>query len=211
MPGAVQKSRLKQGKEFDGATWVVSVINSGEKLGGHAVLVVEGLLPHQETTVSSSSAVHAAPPRVLFVGQYDINAVPDDADQATGSLVSVKNRTGRITKVNMRENDHYAHPKGDEFYQRQSTSFLVLKENVDLMIESIRADHEKVEAAKRGEEEYPKFQQFGSKGGLLQALFSEGAGGMNCAEWCIEKLAAGGVEHAVKPKPERVAGGCVLV
>lgn len=201
------KSKVNAEFEFDQNNWVISVFNSVQgttnKLFGHAVILVEGLEPNKNSSLYPK----------LFIGQYDIQA---EVERTEESFESISNRKGIISEIRIYQGDKYLNNKkyNDKFYKEcQSRSFVVSKYNVLNMIESIEQDKETTDLAEKGEGEHLKYQQYGSKGGILQALFSEKDQGVNCAEWCIEKLMIAKVPSIENdtPKPYFVSGGCSIL
>lgn len=200
-----QKSRVKPLYTFDEDQWVISVINGGRATSGHAFLLVEGL---QQATQSAETR------STLFVGQYDITATMDGNLPDPGffsSTLEKVNPMGTVSQVRAFEGSAYRYPDDEQYYQQfSSRCWHASPENVLAMIESIKKDKAAVDQANRGEGEPIRFQLIGSKGGPLQALFSEENGGLNCAEWCMQKLTVADIQLDVKPKPEKVAGGCSI-
>jgi len=76
-------------EEFNEEKWLISIINTGSKSGGHAALVVEGM----ETDLSKPLFPS------VFIGQYDIAA---NAEEKQDSSINTK---GYVTKIKVYENE----------------------------------------------------------------------------------------------------------
>ncbi|OGO96230.1 MAG: hypothetical protein A3F41_05395 [Coxiella sp. RIFCSPHIGHO2_12_FULL_44_14] len=201
------KIKMEPPYTFSDTQWVISVMNPAKSIvekiaGGHAVLLVEGLK-------ENLSSPHTFNPPLFFVGQYDIRATALTSDDS--SLAQLKNIRGYISEIRViektavTEEEVYTHPSGNGFYRSQSQSYLVLKTDAEEMIKAIKIEQKAVSEGRR-----ILYQSYGSSGGPLQKLFSENAG-INCAEWCMQKLAVAKIHLDVKPKPSRVAGGCYII
>lgn len=101
----------------------------------------------------------------------------------------------------------YKHPHGAEFYAKcKKTSFKEPVANIEKMIQSIKEDKMQTELAQQGKASYLLFQRVGSeKAHGLLTLLSQPNSGINCAEWCIQKLAKAEIILDVKPTPNQVA------
>lgn len=182
------RSTVNNKYEFNSTIWVISVLNKGSKLGGHATIVVEGLQ-------NNPMGFH----NELFVGQYDINAVPFE-DQK--SRLNVK---GAITKICCFESNTYTNKQPYSSYP--SKSYLVGYQDAKAMIASIKEDKRICEQASRNEQEYPLYQYLGKK-----HFLADEEEGDNCASWCVSKLAVAGVgDRSAKSKPKVVVGSCVIL
>lgn len=109
---------------------------------------------------------------------------------------------------------NYQHPDGAAFYAGcPSKSFKKSVTKVEKMIQSIKEDKALIEQANKGEIPPILFQYRGSENahGLLQWLSQPNAG-INCAEWCIQKLAKADIVLDAKPTPNYLVGsGCRLL
>lgn len=183
------------GGELSQNMWVVSLMNTGSALTGHAVIVAEGIQENGD----------------LFWGQYEVygkiivdQRVADVVQRTTG------NAQGYIAQINVRESTGP--------YTRDCTSFsrkswTVDPENVQRMIESIKNAQTLTEQANANNEEPPfKYQTAGS--GRFSWL--GGNGGNNCTTWAEEQLAQAGIGNGsiladlIKAMPELHADGCVV-
>lgn len=203
----MKTSKINSQFQFGEEIWCVSVINTGVKLGGHSVLVVEGL----------KRGVKNFPE--LFVGQYDIRARTFSPPKSV-----LENAKGLLTEVRCFEENEYKR----NYSEYKGKSYLVTPNNVNQMIASIKADKEKVDkfmqelnkievedahnqdekltALFSKEENYLKYQQLGK-----HSVFTDPQEGDNCAGWCNEKLAVAGVgDGKEKPKPKISSGECVI-
>lgn len=179
------KSKIDITKQFNEEVWVVSVLNTGDKLGGHAMIVVEGM--------QKNSGFHSQ----LFVGQYDILAVPTENQDA------VINKKGCITDVRCFEADQCQR----SYEEYASKSYFIDPNEAKKMIISIKKDKEICDKAKRGEGEYPLYQYVGT----IHPLSDTGMG-HNCASWCVEKLKEGGINLDVSfAKPKSLVSDCSVM
>ena len=191
-------SQVNPAFNYDAEEWIVSILNTGEKRGGHAVIVVEGLKTADTSSVSMQFSAYLE----KFVGQYDIFAAPDD------TLTSSFNLKGHICNVECKEDKSVTRAGG--YQQFSSKSYKVDAKNALKMIASIKVDHEACEQAKRGEREYPKYQYLGTDHPLIQLVGSV-EDGHSCASWCARKLeiATGGKHNGAKPKV--IANQCLIL
>ncbi|OGO95711.1 MAG: hypothetical protein A3F41_03775 [Coxiella sp. RIFCSPHIGHO2_12_FULL_44_14] len=171
-------SKINPKKKFDAAVWLISIVNTGDKLTGHALLVIEG--------IQYSHTTH----QKLFVGQYDIVAKMDKTDP------SMLNKKGYIASIRIFEQGRY----GRQYEHFPSKTYSIDPIDAKLIIRSIKEDHVLCQQAAKGEIEYPKFQLVGDK-----HLFSKIGMGDNCASWCMKKLKAGGITiDALMSKPKKL-------
>lgn len=180
------KSKVKSNYEFDEETWVVSVVNTGDKLPGHAIIVVEGIKLLDERGAKSA-----------FITQYDIQAAlfPNEMQD------SVLNKKGYIKEIRIFETSR-------DYKLYQSKSHYALPEKVKDMIASIEADKIICERASKNEPnyEFPSYQLYG------EGFFGSKGKGDNCAGWCDKKLALAGIGNGTgKPKPKVVASRCIIL
>ncbi|MCH9769283.1 MAG: hypothetical protein K0U12_00230 [Gammaproteobacteria bacterium] len=208
-----RQSRLDTELTFDEDYWVVSIVNTGKAtdpqsqlFDGHNAILVEGI----KKVGPSLNSVQ------LFIGYYSIGAIPVEQDEKEGSFQQRINIKGIIHKILVDEKTDYD-PNRTYNYQ-QSYCKLVEAEKAKQMIQSIKRDQQKTEAAKRGEGQYLPYQSVG-----LDSLFSKAEKGHNCSSWCADKMniALYGINEYGEPnekseygkKPSFTAGGygrCVL-
>jgi len=171
---------------FEQTSWFVSVLNTGDKLGGHSMLVIEGVEKLPDSIYSS-----------LFIGQYDIKAEIYKDDEA------VINSKGYISEVRCFETNKYTR----DYSQYPSKTYPIDPESARKMIDSIEEDQKVCLRAAKGEGEYRKYQLVGDK-----HPFSEIGMGVNCASWCIEKLEIGGINiNPIMTKPDKLTRSCNIL
>lgn len=172
------ESKIKKGCYFDKDSWLVSVLNTGDKLSGHSVLVVEGIRMNPITSRNE-----------LFVKQYDIQA---ELYQEQTDFI---NRKGKIVEVRCFE----GYSRELSIYPSRSYNVNPIKAKE--MIKSIEQDIAICEKAKKRQAEFPNYQLVG-EGHFLSDIGM----GDNCASWSIKKLAIAGYGDGTgKPKPSKVA------
>ena len=116
-------------EEFNEEKWLISIINTGSKSGGHAALVVEGM----ETDLSKPLFPS------VFIGQYDIAA---NAEEKQDSSINTK---GYITKIKVYENEECT--RDYEKLNYPAKSYIVSREQAKRMIIAIKQDRDRTEAA----------------------------------------------------------------
>ncbi len=178
------------GLEFSEDVWIVSILNTGDKLLGHSVIVVEGVIRTGPGLMNKQ----------LFVGQYDIQA---ELDEEQKNLV---NKTGRIVEVRCFPSNFPPSASDPMGYTRDYSGFSSHSEIADRglverMIKSIREDSEK---CKRGE--HIPYQLVG-----LKHPIGSKDGGHNCTSWSIEKLAIAGVTINSLSKPSKAVKSCLIL
>ena len=139
-------SQIEPSWEIREKSWVVSLLNSGSKIGGHAVIVVEGIQNNR-----------------VWVGQYDITA--SAVIETTTDIVqdSLGNTPGYIDQIRIFEGDKY----GRDYSNFSSKSWTADPEKVAHMITKIkemqaRLPDEKIPFQKAGSKRWP---YFGGNGG----------------------------------------------
>jgi len=175
--------------EINENRWLISILNTGAKSGGHSILVLEGI----ERVATS---VFPQP----FIIQYDIRAVADTADDS-----SFGNHKGHISEIRIfdsrdplsRERDYTPFPSRSDYC-----------EDIDrarAMMASIAKDKREIEQ----EGKHVPYQFFGEKG-----LFSQRGAGQNCTGWCIDKMVIAGIDVHGLTKPKIAASSlsrCVIL
>lgn len=178
------KSIIDSEYEYDEKTWVVSVVNSGGNLGGHAMIIVEGL--------DSSPSFHAKP----FIGQYDMKATPVEMESSL-------NTKGRITDIRCFEGEKAGREYKDKAGKKYpSRSCYLSPLNCKAMIQDIKAEQKVCESAREGKNDYPLYQYLGAN-----SFFTDTGMGHNCQSWCSAKLAIAGYDDGHKKKPP---SSCVI-
>ena len=194
------RSKVDGASVFDDDLYAVSLLNMGAKLGGHSVIVVEGL-----------RRTEAMFPE-LFVGQYDIRAeaLPGQPD---GSLANVK---GYITAVIVRETNEYAktdrYDVEERYRNATSSTWIVPRLEVLKMIADIKTRSVEIKALYDAGryDELPHYQKFGSRAAKNDHN-SAATPAENCTTWCINELKIAGVEideprlNKLFAKPEKNA------
>lgn len=177
------QSKVDNNFEINESVWVISIINTGAKAGGHSILLVEGSRDGE-----------------LFVSQHDIHATIDSDSRL--------NKKGYITQIRHYDsyNPHfdYARASSQSFYLEASKYNAFLQSiaedrrivNEAGLRECLGTEYEPNLAQLRQDSGYPAYQVVGSRG-ILHLLFGDGDG-INCAEWCKEKLKAVGIETGKK-------------
>jgi|GEM_PF-4880489 len=174
--------------------WVITVINTRRTsvistLIGHSALVVEG---REENGL-------------FFVGAYDIQS---------GQIHEGWHKS-HISKIRVWEDNTLSSVTEElpEFIERYKsctrTSWLAHNDDAKRMIESIHNDKNITEKAKAGEDDFLIYRFLGSgrtTEGFISILWPKG-NGVNCAEWCMDKLKIADINPGGKPKPELIAGG----
>jgi len=199
-------------EDYNEQYWLISIINTGDKSGGHAALVVEGM--------------ESNPPNFFlknFIGQYDIAANAEE--QQSNSL----NTKGYITKIKCFEDEQNKRDYEQAHYPART--YKVPRDKARAMIAAIKRDAEYTRLAmenmdkeKHGDVNYHRdattgeiirpfsFQYLGSTHPLVK-FFGNADDGNNCAGWCLAKLTEeAGIEDAdFLPKPKKVAGQCTIL
>jgi hypothetical protein len=174
----VMASRMDPSKDFNANKWVVSLVNGGDKLMGHAVIVVEGELFAGER----------------FVGYYDIKAAQTEAEGVTDALHnSIGNKQGVITQIRMFQGSQYTR----NYSQTKASSWYTTRQLATTMIEDIgrKKAHLKSEVAQG---RYPYTYQAAGSWSFLGWLW--GNGGDNCVTWAEKELVLAHVGNGSKPK-----------
>ncbi len=201
MPASVINDKFNVTKD----EWVVSIINTGSKFGGHAAIIVEGVEIDEKHPFFQK----------VFVNQYDIAA---NAEEEQGSSLNTK---GYITKIKSFEYEENKRDYQEKKFPGESKYVEPLA--VKRMIDSIKKDAIRTERAMenisrktRGEPlildeknipiEPFRFQYLGKNHPLVK-IFGNTTEGNNCAGWCLEKFSVANIgDENVIPKPKKVAG-----
>lgn len=134
------KSQIQPSWDILEQSWVVSLLNTGSKIGGHAVIVVEGIKNNR-----------------IWVGQYDIKAIAV-IEKATDLVQSsIGNIPGYINRIDIFERDSY----GRDYSQYSAKSWMASPEKIEIMITKIK------EAKERLNNEDAPFQAAGNKRSLI--------------------------------------------
>lgn len=190
----VNVSRVSSGWEFSEQAWVVSLLNTGSVLTGHAVIVVEGI---ENNTV--------------FVGQYEVSS-KIIVDQTVGDVMqrTMGNAQGYIAEIRVIENVG-KYTRNYEGYTHKS--WYATPENVRIMIDSVKGASEAIKYAIESGEDLPyKYQTAGSSRFWLLG----GNGGESCVTWAENQLKLAQIGNGtiwadlVKAFPEWHAEGCVV-
>lgn len=216
------RSRLFEKFKITSSHWVVTLLNvakgSGQFIGGHAMLIVEGLEQEDEKYIPK-----------MFIGKYDIYAELENGSnenkisenlgfissqqsrilQTAYNFVD-RNKEGIVTTVNVNESNDYG--KRDYADCKISYSGVFPKANVLQMIADIKADRAKTiktwQACQAGEPnasaEFIKYTFLDHRHPL-----SASEDGVNCQGWCLNKLEILGVDiQKLSTKP---AKKCVIL
>lgn len=184
---------------FDETTWVITVLNTGTRLAGHSVIVIEGQNKNPITNKIEN-----------FIGQYDIKFTPYTLQESSFNI------KGYISAVDIFENSHSTR----DYSRYTAKSYPVDAMKAKEMIRSIKADQVKTEQLIRMiesgsvQEESIDSYFIQNQGffeyqlmGKSSYLADDGAGD-NCAGWVLAKLAVAGIgDGSGKPFPEKIAGG----
>ena len=183
------KSVVTEAFDFNVDIWVVSALNTGTGtasdigLAGHAMLLLEGVKRIEPGMLTE-----------LFIGQYDIMAVPYE-DQASSI-----NTQGVISKIRAFEGNAYSR----EYASYKGKSYYISPAKAHEMIDAIHADKEKVESWQKGRGEPLLYQKLGKHHPLIK-VFGESQSADNCAGWCLAKLAVAGIgDGTSKPVPAKI-------
>jgi hypothetical protein len=154
------------GWEFSEKSWVVSLLNTGSKVTGHAMIVVEGI--ENDT---------------LFVGQYEVySKIIVDETISDVMQRTIGNSQGYISKIRVIENfGEFTRDYG----QYSHKCWYAMPEDVRKMILSIKNAQQLIEQAIENHEDLPfKYQTAGSN--RLSIL--GGNGGDSCVTWAESQL-----------------------
>ncbi len=227
------KSKLDTSCSFGEEHWVVSVVNFGPRVAGHAMIIVEGVVQNDKTNELE-----------LFVGQYDIkdgnkssssrsssgtssssSTTTSSSSTSSNSSSSTSSRSDSSSSSDNKSSSSSSNkmPSGAaghisdvrciegnkhtrDYESSTSRSFpYVAKKDVLKMIASIKADATRTQRADEGLDTFIPFQLFAS-----DTFYGNKDGGVNCAQWVKEKLEIAGIDHGgSKSKPEKVAGGTI--
>jgi hypothetical protein len=227
-------SAISSGYRYNEQMWVVSILNTGARLGGHSVLVVEGIRGND-----------------VFLGSYDIlaRALPDQNGAGLFSSFENINRKGYISQVRVFENTKpvvVAHTEKTtegvvlvtagvppifasltthetpvqnmgrfDYSQYPAQSYYIPAAKAEEMIVAIKLDKSVCEKADAGQgpgngpdkTEYPPYQMLGK-----DSMFTNPENGDNCAGWCLKKLAIAGIGDGTgKPMPAKATGQCTIL
>lgn len=174
------KSKVNPLLDFNNSQWLISILNSGLRFGfGHSMIVVEG--------VDNNN---------LFIGQYDIQDEILDENKI--------NPTGVIVEIRCFEEKTYSR----DYASMSSYSYPVTPTQARLMIESIKWDQDRTEQAQNGEivngrkVEFIKFQWTGE-----HHFFGKKSQGINCTQWCLNKLTIAGIAKENNISKPKIASG----
>lgn len=209
-------SAVNKNFSFTTDRWIVSKLNwdtgTTGLLGGHIVLVVEGL-------VRDPVSFHSLQ---LFVGQYDMNALPLD-DEANSIFQYIpeqlRNVKGIVSDIRVYEGNHYT--VNDKFNALEkypschSKSAYRTPGQAKRMIDSIKEDKQKTDQAKAKNpwmiEDFIPYQSAGDK------RFNAKNEGHNCVTWVESKLQLTGLTEggrcldSIKALPEKHVRYCNLI
>jgi hypothetical protein len=182
-------SQVNGGWEFNQQKGIVSVINSGNYLNAHAMLVVEYLDQDGK----------------LFVGQYDITAKKIHVTFGDWVQRIMGNSQGVIGKVRCNYDKSevytpaevasqpglaYVSPYGRDYSSCHSDNWYATPLQIKNLIASIKEKAKEIEDAKAEGKESPyKFQLAGSR----RWAWLGGNGGDNCLTWCQARLTEVGI------------------
>ncbi|MDX2165061.1 MAG: Ulp1 family isopeptidase [Gammaproteobacteria bacterium] len=200
---------------FNTTRWVVSKLNwiggTTGTFGGHMVIVVEGL-------IRDPINFHALK---LFVGQYEISALPFDESNALFNYIpdELKNRKGIIDNIKVFEGNEYTVNEKINTIQRYSScsskSAYRTPAQVRRMIDSIKIDQQVTQEARAKNpwvyEDFIPYQSAGSH------RFNAKDEGENCVTWVESKLALAGLTDgdkkldSIKALPEKHVSSCLTM
>lgn len=204
------KSKVNPKFEITETVWVLSAFNTGSSLAGHSMLMLEGL---------EKEGIYYEP--VIF--QADILAAKEGASSSSSgtsennssrsstshsTTVSSSSCTGDAQGIITKVRIYSDYQSGWNYSEFQSKSWYVEPALAKQMMKSIREDQERVRKSMLvpPEADLLPFNLLGKNHPL-----SELDAGHNCASWVQEKLDIAGAHSSDKSKPEKVAGGCVLL
>lgn len=161
-----QTSHVSSGWDFSETCWVVSLLNTGSALTGHAMIVVEGIENNR-----------------LFIGQYEVRS-KIIIDQTIGDVMqrTMGNAQGYIAEIRVIENfDEYTRDYKDYSHK----SWYATPEKVRIMIDTVKDASQAIKNAIENGEDLPfKYQAAGSSRFWLLG----GNGGESCVTWAEKQL-----------------------
>lgn len=212
MPTSVIDTKFQYSEKL----WVVSIINTGEKVFGHAAIVIEGI---------KKDPVKGGPFLKAFKNHYDIRAETELSEKGKGIIERI-NEKGYISKVKCDEDDDNTRNYKKKNYPAQS--WISPAKNVKEMISAIHRDRLRTEKAKEnqvkileGDEalhldqdgspyQFIRYQRLGENHPFIK-LFGDSDEGQNCAGWCSKKLSEHlGIKINDFSKPKISAGQCFV-
>lgn len=212
----MRKSIIDEAMSYNEEIWVVSVINTGEKLFGHAAITVEGI------------KIGPAYPDSLkiFINHYDIRA--QEYEQNNFRIFDkISNKKGYIHEITCDEED-----KNKRHYKQKKYpghSWMVSAIEAQKMIDAIHEDQKHTKKAVENQlrildnKDPLYFDENGKPIGFLQyqrlgndhpfvLLFGNTTAGQNCADWCDRKLKNHlGIDNGGMSKPKVSAHQCCIV
>jgi hypothetical protein len=189
-------SRLDKEIEIDEKYWAVSLVNTGSVLGGHSAIIVEGLQKVGPRLCDTE----------LFYGFYDIKACVYDEEKSTFNV----NKKGYIYRVTVHEGSQYP---AQDITKYLSRTQLVTVESARRMIADIKTDRQAILDKEKAQHKdcepgglldkslYPQYELIG-----VDSIFGSKGRGMNCANWCADKLLIAGIGNGSLKKP-----GCLIL
>ena len=169
---------------FDNKNWVVSLIATGTKIGGHAKIIVEGVNDSQEWLENKNDNPNRS---TTYVAEYHI--IPDANPELANATIppALRNTQARFG-VFYTERPEYKQNKGSQYQQATSRSYCISKDRAMAMIRAIK--REKLEA-----DHLAKDYQYAGR-----YRWVGGNGGHNCVTWAEEKLAIAEINSLSLPK-----------
>lgn len=192
--------------EYTETTWIVSHVNLGGMIPGHSALLIEGVLPGGR----------------MYIAQMDMTAVilGEGSAMSRTSVGSLTNQKGVIREVRVFESE----TPGRDYTECSGASHYITPAKAREMIENIKTQQREVAGFwARHESDIPptdieiqafvdkhKYQTYGK-----HLFFGKKGGGINCTEWCNDKLRTVGVAPGYIsdnfPKPKISSGKCCVM
>ncbi len=164
-------SRVNPKWDFDKQKWMVSLVNTGTVLGGHAIIVVEGVKENGN----------------LFVRQFDILAREYTITNADAFQKSLGNVQGYISKIRIFK----TYNNSIEYSQYSSENWYASPQEVKDMRRSIKVKQRTIAQVTtedgvllEGREPPYKYQMAGSK----RLWIFGGNQGDNCVTWALKEI-----------------------
>lgn len=186
------QSKVNPTFEFNESKWVVSLINTGDKLGGHAKIIVEGITTESIKKTENHTFFSKDNNSNLFVAEYHIMEALEANEQFQENpkyshIPQFLKNTQCKYVIRWTERDYYKEDKGKQYSQSHSQSWYTPPEAVWAMIKDIKEESQRCD----NREQDAEFQYAGK-----WCLYSYN-GGHNCTTWAEEKLAIAGVGNGI--------------
>ncbi len=161
-------SLVNPAMNYDDNQWLISLLNTGSKTAGHAMIIVEGREKGEN-----------------FVGQYEVTGyvLKNPATSAERFQNAIGNDIGYICAIRALEGKICTYPK--PFSKLSSMTWTALKSDVKNMITNIHDMKKQTEDAIKNQQPLPYVYQ---KAGSKRSALLGGNQGDNCVTWAKKQI-----------------------